>query len=162
MPAGILRRNSRRDLLDAIARASPMDEVGSTRLRASQVAALTVHWTVIQYRSRSINRTHFIHKIERAVNCRLRCRWNYVGRHGADGTHSLSLVDCPVDSRATVQCLRSLDRDGCSCWQPVDCCNSLGRDNNSLCERAGAECFRCLFRDDRSCFAIRSAEKETT
>ena len=26
-------------------------------------------------------------------------RWDYVGRHGADGLHSLSLFDCPVDSQ---------------------------------------------------------------
>src|SRR5699024_1667306 len=45
-------------------------------------------------------------KIERAVNCRLRTYWNYVGRHGADGTHSLPLVDCPVDSRATAKRFR--------------------------------------------------------
>ena len=63
---------------------------------------------------------------ERAANYRLRSHWNYVGRHGADGTHFLSLVDCPVDSRAT------------------------------------AECFRCLFRDGRFCFAIRSAVSKTT
>ena len=49
MPAGILRRGR-------IARASPMDEVGS--MPTSSI------------------------KIERAVNCRLRTYWNYVGRHG--------------------------------------------------------------------------------
>ena len=83
MPAGILRRNSRRDLLDAIARASPMGKVRSMR-------AFPIN--------------------ERAVNYRLRTHWNYVGRHGADGSHFLSLVDCPVDSRATVQCFRGCCR----------------------------------------------------
>ena len=57
MPAGILRRNSRRDLLDAIARASPMGKVRSMR-------AFPIN--------------------ERACHYRLRCHWNYVGRHGAD------------------------------------------------------------------------------
>ena len=51
MPAGILRRGR-------IARASPMDEVGS--MPTSSI------------------------KIERAYHYRLRSHWNYVGRHGAD------------------------------------------------------------------------------
>ena len=51
MPAGILRRGR-------IARASPMDEVGS--MPTSSI------------------------KIERAYHYRLRSHWNYVGRHGAN------------------------------------------------------------------------------
>ena len=69
---------------------------------------------------------------ERAAHCRLRCHWNYVGRHGADVIRSLSLVDCPVDSRATdaVSALTSSRRS-------LLLRNPLDRDSNSLSKRAG-------------------------
>ena len=57
-----------------IARASPIDERGSIPLSS----------------------------IMRGQYCRLRCYWNYVGRHAADEFSTVTPTDCPVDSRVAI------------------------------------------------------------
>ena len=101
--------------------------------------------------------------------------------HCADMAHSLPLVDCPVDSRATVTTEsvtmpEQFDRQLCDGTVPVlpVCRDSfiplelsnptlLPRPNAKeithtlpICSTDAAECFRCPVRDGRSCFAIRS------